>query len=174
MPGTHYSEGMVDDAVDRALVDALSGPVPGEGDEHDLTLEQLAERTELPVALLEALEREQLLVPRVVDGRARYSSADAELLAAGMAVLEAGVPLDELLSLARRHDDALRAMAADAVELFVRFVRDPIQGEAASEEEASERLVAAFGQMLPATGAIISHHFGRLLLTAANERLSGS
>lgn len=163
---------MGDDAVDRALVRALSGPVPGEGEEHDLTIEELAERAQLPVAVLEALEREELLVPRWVDGAARYSSADAEVLAAGTAVLQAGVPLDELLSLARRHDDALQAMAAEAVELFARFVRDPIQGSAASEEEASERLATAFGEMMPATGVILSHHFRRLLLAAATERLA--
>jgi DNA-binding transcriptional MerR regulator len=162
---------MADDTVDRALVEALAGPVPGEGEEHDLTLDELAERAGLPVALVEALEREQLLLPRVVDGKSTYSSADADLLAAGMALLEAGVPLDELLSLARRHEQAMRAMATEAVELFVRFVRDPIQGSAASDEEASEQLVTAFGDMLPATGAIISHHFRRLLLAAANERL---
>ena len=159
------------DAVDRALVEALAGPVPGEGEAGELTIEELAEATDLPVALLEALEREQLLVPRHVDGEARYSPADAEVLHAGMALLDAGVPLDELLGLARRHDDAMRAMAEEAVELFVRFVRDPIQGSATSEEEASEQLTAAFGNMLPATGAIISHHFRRLLLAAASDRL---
>lgn len=165
---------MVDDAVDRALVEALAGPLPGEGDEADLSLEQLADRTGLPLALVEALEREELLVPRRVDGESRYSTADAEMLSAGMALLSAGVPLDELLSLARRHEEAMRAIAIDAVEVFARFVRDPIQGAAASDEEASEQLVRAFREMLPATSAIISHHLRRLLLAAASERLDTS
>lgn len=159
------------DAVDRALVAALASPAPDEPDEA-LTIEALAERTALPVELLEALEREGFLLPRRTQGQARYSAADEELLRAGMALLEAGVPLDELLGLARDHAGALRAMADDAVELFVRFVRDPIQGSADSEEEASARLVSAFDEMLPATGAVVSHHFRRLLLTAASARLA--
>lgn len=160
---------MAEDPVDRALVEALTDVA--NGDDADLTAEELAERSGLPVALLEALEREELLVPRKLDGQAVYSAGDADLLAAGMALLEAGVPLDELLSLARRHEDAMQAIAADAVELFARFVRDPIQGSAASDEEASMLLVTAFGDMLPATGTIIAHHFRRLLLAAASERL---
>lgn len=163
---------MGDDAVELALVEALSGPVPGEGDAHDLTLEELAERAQLPVSLLETLEREGLLLPRTLGGEPRYSAADAELLSAGLALLQAGVPLDELLAYARRHESVMRDMAGEAVELFARFVRDPIEGTAASEAEASAQLVAAFRDMLPAAGTILSHHFRRLLLVAAAERLS--
>ena len=164
-----------EDPADAALVRALAGPVPGESDASDeareLTRDELAEEVELPVALLESLEREGFLLPRQTDGEPRYSPADAEALRAGMALLSAGVPLDELLGLARRHDAAMRAVAEEAVDLFVRFVRDPIQGSAASEDEASERLVAAFREMLPATGAIVAHHFRRLLLAAATDRI---
>jgi len=162
-----------EDPADAALVRALTGPVPGEEDAPaELTREELAEATDLPVALLEALEREGLLEPRIVGGQARYSPADAEVLTAGMALLASGVPLDELLGLARRHDEAMRAIADEAVELFVRFVRDPIQESASSQEEASTRLVGAFREMLPATGAIIAHHFRRLLLASAAERIT--
>lgn len=162
-----------EDPADAALVRALAGPVPGEEDaQPELTREELAEATELPVALLEALEREGLLEPRIVGGQARYSPADAEVLTAGMSLLAAGVPLDELLGLARRHDEAMRAIADEAVDLFVRFVRDPIQESSSSQEEASTRLVGAFRDMLPATGAIIAHHFRRLLLASAAERIT--
>ncbi|MFO8075355.1 MAG: MerR family transcriptional regulator [Egibacteraceae bacterium] len=162
-----------EDPADAALVRALTGPVPGEDDaQQELTREELAEATDLPVALLEALEREGLLEPRIVGGQARYSPADAEVLTAGMSLLAAGVPLDELLGLARRHDEAMRAIADEAVDLFVRFVRDPIQESSSSQEEASTRLVGAFRDMLPATGAIIAHHFRRLLLASAAERIT--
>lgn len=161
------------DPTDAALVHALAGPVPGESsDDEALTREELAAAADLPVELLEALEREGLLIPRTSAGDARYSTADIEALRAGLALLEAGVPLDELLGLARRHDSAMRAIADEAVELFVRFVRDPIHGSTDSDAEASTRLVTAFRDMLPATGTIVAHHFRRMLLNAATARLA--
>ena len=162
------------DPADAALVRALRETAPGEGADAALTPEELAERTGVPVALLDALARDGLLAPREVAGEPRYSPRDAEALTAGITLLEAGVPLDELLGLARRHDEAMRTIAEEAVDLFVRFVRDPIQGTAESEDEAGERLAAAFREMLPATGALVSHHFRRLLVTAAEARLTGA
>ena len=162
-----------EDPADAALVQALAGPVPGEADEQgSLTRDELAAAVELPVALVESLEREGFLLPRASGGEPRYSPADVDTLRAGMSLLSAGVPLDELLGLARRHDAAMRAVADEAVDLFVRFVRDPIQGSAASEDEASEQLVAAFEEMLPATGQIVAHHFRRLLLASATARIT--
>ncbi len=162
-----------EDPADAALVQALAGPVPGEADEPgSLTRDELAAAVELPVALIESLEREGFLLPRDTSGEPRYSPADVDTLRAGMSLLSAGVPLDELLGLARRHDAAMRAVADEAVDLFVRFVRDPIQGSAASEDEASEQLVAAFEEMLPATGQIVAHHFRRLLLASATARVT--
>jgi DNA-binding transcriptional MerR regulator len=161
-------------AADAALAAALAGPIPGEegADVELLTLTELAAHSDLPTSLLEAVEREGLLIPRVIDGQRRYTRADADALAAGLALVEAGLPLDELFSLAREHTAAMRTIAGNAVELFVRFVRDPIRSQTTSEEEATARLLAAFQQMLPATSTLVSHHFRRLLVNAAHERLT--
>lgn len=160
-------------AADAALAAALSRPLPGEDDADVelLTLEQLAERSDLPASLLEAVEREGLLIPRTVDDERRYTLADAEALRAGLALVEAGLPLDELFNLAREHTAAMRTVAGNAVELFVRFVRDPIRSQTDDEDEAATRLLEAFAQMLPATSTLVSHHFRRLLVNAAHERL---
>lgn len=163
------------DAGDEALAAALEDPAEaGEADEHGpaplLTPEELATRTGVSPALLEAMEREGLLTPRRRDGEPRYTTGDAEAVCAGLELLDAGVPLGELLDLARRYDQAMRAIADDAVELFARFVRDPIQGSAASEQEASARLVTAFRRMLPATSTVVAHHFRRLLIEHAQAR----
>lgn len=157
--------------ADAALAAALSGPLPGEDDAALLTLAELAERSELPLSLLEAVEREGLLIPRLVAGQQRYTLADAEALRAGLAIVEAGLPLDELFSLARSHASAMRAVADAAVDMFIRFIRDPIQSDAGSEAEASQRLLTAFRRMLPATGVLVGHHFRRLLLNAAQDRI---
>lgn len=164
------------DAGEEALAQALARPVPGGeppgGGGGRLTLEQLAERAEVSTTLLEALAREGLLVGLPdAEGRRHYDGADAEAVAAGKALLDAGVPLSELLALARRHDAATRATAEHAVELFARFVRDPVRASASDEAEAASRMVDALERMLPATATLVAHHFRGRLLDAARARL---
>src|SRR5918996_1510701 len=89
----------------------------------------------------------------------------------GLTLLGAGLPLSELLVLAREHDHAMRAVAERAVDVFIRFVRDPIRAQAGSEEEAAERLVEAFSTMLPATSKLVARHFEQVLLAVAQERI---
>ena len=160
------------DPGEQALAGALAGPLPGEeiAEVDRLDLQDLAERTGMSLVVLEAAEREGLLVPRG-DGERPYTMADVEAVRAGLALVEAGVPLSELLALARRQDEAMRDVAEHAVDLFARYVRDPIRGSAASDEEASRRMVEALHAMLPAAGAVVAHHFRRRLLAAARVRI---
>ena len=72
--------------AEAALAAALAGPLPGEdtGPDADLlTLAELADRSDLPESLLEAVEREGLLIPRTTDDDRRYSMADVEALRGG-------------------------------------------------------------------------------------------
>ncbi len=164
------------DAGGQALALALAGPLPGDesatGGER-FGLAELAARTGASVTVLEALEREGLLVGRGED-ETPYTAADAAAVQGGLALLAAGVPLSELLALARAHDEAMRALATTAVELFARYVRDPLRVTAASEEEAAAAMVGAPHAMLPAAEGLVAHHFRRRLLAAAQERVAGA
>lgn len=157
------------DAPDAALIDALAD------DEHaPFDLDGLAAEVGATRALLEAVERAGLLLPHHVDddGTRRYSAADAESVRAGLVLLEAGLPLGELLDLARRTDQAVGDIAEPAVEAFLRFVRDPVRGTAGSDDEAAERLVTAYHRMLPATERLVAHHLRRRLLATATARVA--
>lgn len=144
---------------------------PTQEDSGLLSAGELAERTGIPEAVVEALHREGLLAAADGAEGPMFSLEDAGAIAAGLALLDAGVPFDELLDLARRWDEQARRLADDAVELFLRFVRDPIQGSAASSQEAAGRLTTAVEEMFPATGHIIAHHFRGLLLERAAQRI---
>ena len=159
------------DPADAALAAALSTPETADPDARLLTLDELAAAADLSLPLLEAITREGLLVPREEDPP-RFALEDAEAVRAGLALVEAGLPLAELLDLARRTDAAMRGVADHAVDLFVEFVRDPVHGTAASSDEAAERLVAAFQSMLPATERLVGHHFRQLLVAAARRRIA--
>lgn len=157
------------DAPDAALAAAVAddGSAP-------FDLDGLAAEVGTTRALLEAVERAGLLLPHHVDddGVARYSSADARAIRAGMTLLDAGLPLGELLELARRTDAAVGDIATPAVDAFLRFVRDPVRGTAGSDDEAAERLVTAYQRMLPATETLVAHHLRRRLLATAASRVA--
>ena len=156
------------DAADEALKTAVA---TGGDDDAPLTLDQLADATGLPVALLQAVEREQLLVPRMVDGEPRYTRADADVARAGLRLLEHGLPLADLLDLARAHHAAVRDTAERAVALFDEHVREPLSREGLDDAEAAARLVAAFDEVLPATVTLVAHHFRRTLLAVAQQHV---
>lgn len=158
-----------DDAADDDAGEA-AGQEPSQDDL--LTLGEFAERTGIPEALIQVIERQGLLVAPPGDGP-RYTAGDVRAASAGIALLEAGLPLDELLALAKEHDRAARATAARAVDLFDTYVRGPIRQEAADDKEAAERLVTAFQLLLPATTRLVAHHFQRVLLATAQARFEG-
>lgn len=158
------------DEADRALVEAVVSTTSGDSD-GTMSVEELAAVTGVSTALLGAIEREGLLAPRIVDGNKLYTRSDADAVAAGLALLEAGLPLGELLDLARRHDSAMREIASEAVEMFLRFVRDPIRASASDDHAAAEELVGAFQKMLPSTSTLVAGHFRRVLLSVARERI---
>lgn len=149
--------------ADAALASALRRST--DGDLHDLPT--LAEQADLSLPLLEALVREGLLPERAPD---RFATADLATVRSGLALLEAGLPLDELLSLARDADAALRDIATDAVELFLGFVRDPVLGTVEDEDTAADRLVEAFRTMLPEAERLVGTRFGQLVREAARDR----
>lgn len=144
-------------------------------DEHaPFDLDGLAVEVGTTRALLESIARAGLLLPHHVDedGLPRFSRADAEAVRGGLALVDAGLPLGELLDLGRRTDVAVREIAEHAVDAFLRFVRDPVRGTVADDAEASERLVTAYRVMLPATERLVAHHTRRRLLAAAAERVA--
>lgn len=161
------------DATDEPLVAAVAGAQRGESDDGapTLTLGELAARTGVPEVILATVAGEGLLVAHERDGQAVYAAADAELVAAGLRLLEAGLPLDELLALARRQHTMTRAIAEDAVRMFDEHVREPLRDAPMSNEERAQRLVDAFGTLLPTATTLVAKHFRRVLLEVATEHL---
>jgi DNA-binding transcriptional MerR regulator len=141
------------------------------GDAELLTLDELAARVGVPAPLLDAVAREGLIVAQQRNGAAGYTAADADVLRAGLRLLEAGFPLPDLLALARRHHDATRAIATDAVEMFDEHVRRPIQASDLGDDEKAERMVEAFRTLLPTVTTLVANHFRSVLLEVAQEHL---
>jgi DNA-binding transcriptional MerR regulator len=168
-------------AIERVLGDGLDpadadlavavAAARGEAEQDELlTLDGFASRSGVPASLIQAVEREGIELGRTVDGEVRYTAADIDMVRGALRLLEYGLPLGELLSLARDTNDAMVALAARAVELFDKHVRKPIR-DTAGAEGAAAQLVEAFDALLPAVTNLVANHFRRVLLAEAEERL---
>ena len=155
------------DAVDEPLAAAVADAAG----EELLTLDELAARAAVPAALLDTVVAEGLLAPHIRDGDRLFAASDAAIVSAGLTLLEVGLPLPSLLALARRHHDATRDIAEEAVRLFDAHVREPLRASSESDAAQAEQLVDAFRALLPAVTTLVAHHFRSVLLEVAQEHL---
>jgi DNA-binding transcriptional MerR regulator len=159
-----------DEPLAAAVAAAAAGVANGEPDEL-LTLPELAEQVGLPIEILAMIAEEGLLVARPRDGIDRYPASDVELVAAGVRLLDAGMPLDELLDLAKRQHEMTRSIAEQAVEMFDQRIRGPLLDAPLTDDEKAQRLVASFRMLLPAVTELVAAHFRSVLLEVAQEHL---
>jgi len=135
-----------------------------------LTLDELSSASGVPASLIQAVEREGIAVGRRIDGEVRYSTPDVEVVRTALRLLEYGLPVGELLGLARDADAALRALAVRAVDLFDAHVREPIRDTVGVDADGGARTAEAFEALLPAVTALIASHFRRVVLEEAERR----
>ena len=189
------------DAADEALLGQLSGlsttaddtTVDADGSfatsgRHTYSLDELATITAMPLALLKALEAEGLLIPTRVAGQPRYTEEDVAASHAGLRLLEWGIPLTDLLDLARRHNEATDATARQAVEMFARHIRQPLRTGVRPDalahaddpvnplagrtgDPAVDGLLQAYAELLPAVNTLVGHHFSRTLVRVALDHV---
>jgi len=186
------------DAADEALVAEVSGivqrpgtptatpvrPVLGPaapvGAGKMLSLADLAARAAVPLPLLAAIESEGLLVPRRLGTRDVYTDEDVAVAGHALTLLDWGIPLADLLDLARRHHAATEALADDAVRLFSTSVRRVAKARASAHEPSvtagdevspATYLVQAYTELLAAVTALVAHHFTRVLVRTALEHI---
>ena len=152
---------------DEALVGAITHPSAPE----TLTLEELSARSGVAAPLLRSLEQAGLLVPVSDGSEPSYPAADLEAIAAGLKLLEAGVPLGDLMDLGREHAESVERTSRRAVDLFDRHVRERIQAAGRDPAEAERELLDLFNQLLDASGILVRHHFERTLIRAAREHV---
>ena len=157
------------DATDAPLAVAVAD---ADAPEEFLSLAELAERSGVPPALLEAVaarrtaraarpRRRRALHERRRRRRARRARAARDRL-----------PALAICSRSRASTTtATHDIAEQAVALFDRYVRTPLRASDLSDDEKAERLVEAFRTLLPAVTALVEHHFRRVLLAVAQEHL---
>jgi len=152
-----------DERLEAALVREASAP--------RYSAEDLARRLDLPRTLLGALERAGLVDNEVAsEPDRRYSESDLEVARRAVKLLRYGFPLSRLLSLAVRHDRAVRKVVEEAIDLFDEYVRKGGLAESGDPEAVAE----AFRELFPVATLLVAHHFQRVLINRALRRLKES
>ena len=157
--------------ADAGLAAAVAAERGEARDGELLTLDAFASASGVPASLIQAVEREGIRIGHRVDGEVRYTPGDIELVRTALRLLDFGLPLGDLLGLARDADEAMRGLAERAVDLFDEHVRKPIRDTSEDADAASSRMVEAFQELLPAVTTLVSHHFRRVLLEVAERHI---
>jgi DNA-binding transcriptional MerR regulator len=171
-------QGLTLDAVRRVLEEDERGGLRGgllraleqaEG-ERTYTEQELAAASGVSTVFLGVMRSAALLEPIEIEGEPRYTETDLRSVRAARELLDAGVPIEELVPLAQEHAAQMRDIAERAIEIFDRHVRRADRADALTREE----VVAAFQSLLPATTQLVALHFQRTLLERVRARLSRS
>ncbi len=164
----------------RAVADVLSAgqdsPWADPADDHAtderLTRAALAERARVPPSMLRSLEGSGILRPLPADDPERpYSRADVRAVRMLLALVSAGVPMEEFMAVAKLQIETSELLAEGASKLFLRYVREPmLNGE--PHPEAAEEFADAFSMMVQAASWLVGYHVERTRVMAMAKELA--
>jgi DNA-binding transcriptional MerR regulator len=150
-------------------------PLPPLTDEEHLAPQELADRTRVPLAVLRSLEASGVIRARQGSGGAYYTGADVRAVRMLLSLLGVGLPMEEFMQLARLQISTMQEVAAGAVQLYSKYVVEPLQAAGLDPHEESERAEAAFGLLVQAATSLVAYGFERMLRNAwAAEKSGGS
>lgn len=140
--------------------------------EERLTLAEMAERTGMPTPMLRSLEASGVLRPVQVGAEAAYTGADVRAVRMLLALIGTGVPMEEFMAVARIQLDAADSVARGAVELFMRYIREPLlAAPGLPQKQEAERLVASFRLLVKAASGLIAYNFERMMLETVQREI---
>jgi len=133
---------------------------------------EMARQLGIPRSLLDLVERCGLAESlEQENGSVSYSEADLRVARAAAKLLDHRFPVAKLLALAIKHDRAARKTADEAIDLFNEYVRK--RGAARGGEDVAA-VAGVFRELLPTVTSLVAHHFQRLLIGRALQRLKRS
>lgn len=157
---------LADEPAGRRYREAVLG-----AQDENLTLLELADRARVPPSLLRSLEASGLVRALRVGEESRYTADDVRAVRMVLSLVGGGVPMEEFMRVAQTQITAAATVAEGAVELFLRYVRQPLLESPLSPEQEAERLVAAFRLMLQAATGLISYNIERMMLNLVEEEI---
>lgn len=146
-------------------------PSTAAADDERLSFNEVAERARVPPSLLRSLEASGLLRPLRAGDDSFYTPADVRAVRMVLTLVGGGVPLEDFMRVARTQIDAAATVAEGAVELFLRYVRQPLLDSDLTPAQEADRLVSALKAMLQAANGLVSYSVERMMLNLVEERI---
>jgi DNA-binding transcriptional MerR regulator len=140
--------------------------LPPVADDEHFAPQELAERTRVPLAVLRSLEASGVIRARKGAAGPYYTGADVRAVRMLLTLLGVGLPMEEFMRLARLQISTMQEVAAGAVELYTRYVGEPLRAAGLDPEEEDERAEAAFGLLVQAATSLVAYSFERMLRNA--------
>jgi DNA-binding transcriptional MerR regulator len=140
-------------------------------DQRTYTLREVAQHSGVPSALLRSLEASGVLRPQRFGDTNRYTSFDVRAVRMLLSLLGSGLPMEEFMRVAKVQIEAADQVAEGAVELFLRYVRDPLRRSGMTEVEEAQRLAAGFRLMLDAATMLLTYNFNRMVINAVQVEI---
>ncbi|HVW35361.1 MAG TPA: MerR family transcriptional regulator [Acidimicrobiia bacterium] len=141
-------------------------PLPPVADDDHLAPQELADRTRVPLAVLRSLEASGVIRARPGSGGPYYTGADVRAVRMLLSLLGVGLPMEEFMQLARLQIATMQEVAAGAVELYSKYVGEPLRSAGLDPHEEGERAEAAFGLLVQAATSLVAYSFERMLRNA--------
>jgi DNA-binding transcriptional MerR regulator len=149
--------------------------LPPVGDDEHLAPQELADRTRVPLAVLRSLEASGVIRARQGSSGAYYTGADVRAVRMLLSLLGVGLPMEEFMQLARLQISTMQEVAGGAVQLYSKYVVEPLRASGLDPHEEGERAEAAFGLLVQAATSLVAYGFERMLRNAwAAEKSAGA
>ena len=140
--------------------------VLAEGSGGLLSRSEVAEAAGVDPQIVDLAVASQLLEPIETSQRGERFGEDAvAMLKAARQILEAGVPLGDLVTLATSHASSITGVVDAAIDLFADHVVPRHEGDPAA-------LTETFQHLLTQTTTLVARHFQRTLVARSVERLA--
>jgi DNA-binding transcriptional MerR regulator len=140
--------------------------LPAMADDDHLAPQELADRTRVPLAVLRSLEASGVIRARQGSGGPYYTGADVRAVRMLLSLLGVGLPMEEFMRLARLQIATMQEVAVGAVELYAKYVGEPLRAAGLDPHEEGERAEAAFGLLVQAATSLVAYSFERMLRNA--------
>ena len=149
-------------------------PLPPAADDEHLAPQELADRTRVPLAVLRSLEASGVIRARQGSGGAYYTGADVRAVKMLLSLLGVGLPMEEFMQLARLQIATMQEVAGGAVQLYTKYVVEPLRAAGLDPHEEGERAEAAFGLLVQAATSLVAYGFERMLRNAWAAEKAGA
>jgi len=150
----------------HADIQRTAPSLPPVADDEHLAPQELADRTRVPLAVLRSLEASGVIRARQGNGGAYYPGADVRAVRMLLSLLGVGLPMEEFMQLARLQIATMQEVAGGAVDLYAKYVREPLRKAGLDPVDEDERAEAAFGLLIQAATSLVAYGFERMLRNA--------